>query len=145
MGIFQQHIPESMDQNLWTKESMDLCVFGLVHRFCLGLFCAGEDVSFMMLAYTDIRTAWPPLDCVRDPKCYGPTRSVSFKSIAPTGNGGAGAVRGAQTRHRDGICCPQASWTVVCCRYLHTHGHALALPLLSAALACRDRAVVLAA
>jgi hypothetical protein len=24
---------------------MDRCVFGLVHRFCLGLFCAGEDVS----------------------------------------------------------------------------------------------------
>ena len=63
------------------------------------------------------------------------------KSIAPRpapwahrGNGGAGTASvGAQTRHRDGIPCPQASWTVYC-RYLHTHGHALALPLSAACL-----------
>ena len=52
-------------------------------------------------------------------------------------SGGAGTACGAQTRHGDGICCPQASWTAVCCRYLHTHGHALALALLPRA--CRPR------
>ena len=33
--------------------------------------------AFMMLAYTDIRTAWPPLDCV-------PVHNISLRDIGST-------------------------------------------------------------